>query len=144
MRILPSMLALVCVAGAGCAGGEYRWYNPARSPAEARRDCLECRDQAVAEASKAVAEHYYGARVTPIASNDSETGIARGEVDRDALRGWTEWGQTYRENVFRGCMKDKGYRRVRADELDPSARRRAPPVDHVPGPAAYPLFEGER
>ena len=144
MRISASMLALVCVAGAGCAGSQYCWYNPAKTQAEARQDCLECRDQAVAEASQAVAEYYYSPRVTSSVSSSPDPGLARGEVDRDALRGWTEWGQTYRENISRGCMRDKGYRRIRADELDASARRQALPVDIVAGPAAYPLFEGER
>jgi hypothetical protein len=133
MRIIASTLALVWVSSAGCAGGKYYWHNPAKTLAEAKRDCLQCRDQAVAEASEAVAEYYYSAHVTPGASNGSERGIAMGDADGSALRGWTAWGETYRENVFRGCMRRKGYRRVRADELDQSVRRRALPGDDVEG-----------
>ncbi|UCC97402.1 MAG: hypothetical protein JSW66_16350 [Phycisphaerales bacterium] len=110
MRLFVLILVPVCAAGAGCADGGYYWHNPAKTRAQAKRDCLRCRNLAVAEASQAVAEYYYGHSATARGPNGSGHGIDPSDADCSALRGWTEWGATYQENVFRGCMKHKGYR----------------------------------
>ncbi|MHC4509786.1 MAG: hypothetical protein ACYTAO_12635 [Planctomycetota bacterium] len=133
MRFFILIFMTACVAGTGCAGSGYYWHNPAKTLAQAKRDCLGCRELAVAEASEAVAEHYYSRPVTAGGSNGSGHGIDASDPDHSALQGWTTWGLTYQENVFRGCMKRRGYRWANADELGQSVRRRTLPVDGVAG-----------
>lgn len=133
MRYFVLLFIATYIAGAGCSNSGYYWHNPVKTLTEAKRDCLGCRKMAVAEASEAVAEHYYSQSSTVSGSNGSGYGIDESGPDCSALRGWTTWGVTYQENVFRGCMKRKGYRWASEDELSQSVRKRDLAVDSIAG-----------
>lgn len=112
MRGFVLIFMAVCAAGAGCGSSGYYWHNPLKTRTQTKRDCQECRHLAATEASEAVAEYYY--RNSPAARglNGPADGIDAGASDYSTVRGWSTWGTTYQENVFRGCMKHRGYRLI--------------------------------
>ncbi len=133
MRNIAITLVLISVTVAGCSIRHCYWYNPAKTLEEAKRDCRECYNEAVAEASEAVAEYYYDHAAPPGRLYYFRRGIASSEADYNALYGWIMWGDSYRQNVFRGCMKRRGYFRISADQLGQSVRKRSLYMDNVAG-----------
>lgn len=125
VRAIISILALVAPAFGGCSGASCYWYNPAKTVNEAQRDCRQCYDRAVRRACEDFADEYYG---HPLQMRESPYLAARWDdpagSDFGALSTWTLWGTTHRENLFRGCMKSRGYRLTRKDDLGPRARTR--------------------
>jgi hypothetical protein len=125
VKTIASILVLIGPVFGGCLGASSYWYNPAKTVNEAERDCRQCYDQAVRRASEDFADEYYGR-----SSDMRESPHYSGRYDHlsssefGALREWTLWGTTYRENLFRGCMKSKGYRLTRKDDLAPRVRIR--------------------
>lgn len=126
MRNSAITLVLISVTVAGCSIRHCYWYNPAKTLEEAKRDCRECYNEAVAE--------YYYDHAAPLGwFYHFRRGIAGSEADYNALDGWIMWGDSYRQNVFRGCMKRRAYFRVRADQLGESVRKRSLYMDNVAG-----------
>ena len=118
MRAIASILALIGFALSGCSSARHYWYNPEKPLSEARQDCRECYDEAVQQAAEDVADEYYRRppeiRETPYWSSRSRSAES---VDLRPLWYSTVWGTTHRENIFRGCMKSRGYHLTREDEL---------------------------
>jgi hypothetical protein len=125
VKTVVSILALIGPVFGGCSCASRYWYNPAKTVNEAEQDCRRCYDQAVQRASEDFADEYDGRSAYMGESPDFS-----GRYDHmsgsefGALREWTLWGTTYRENLLRGCMKSKGYRLVRKDELASWVRTR--------------------
>ena len=124
MKTIVSILALIGLALSGCSRLHYYWYNPDKYLSEARQDCRECDDKAVLQAAEDVADAYYrqppDMRDTPFLSTRSERWSG---AEFDPLYESTLWGPTDRENLFRGCMKSRGYHLVREDELGRHIRK---------------------
>lgn len=134
MRAIASILALIGPVFGGCSGASHYWYNRAKTVNEAQRDCRQCYDQAVRQASEDLADEYYS---RPAETGDVPHVSARCDnlngSDVGALREWTLWGTTHRENLFRGCMKSRGYRLTGKDELGPRVRTRSLAAGKVAG-----------
>ena len=90
-------LFIVC----GCQGAH--WYNPDKTLKEAKLDCRECHYQAEAES---LASSW---------QNKRDMGVTNDDITANDYRSMDE---LYSENLFRQCMKDKGYQLVPDDELD--------------------------
>jgi hypothetical protein len=133
MRNIAFTLVLIFITVAGCTIRNCYWYNPAKTLEEARGDCQECYNKAVAEASEAVAKYYYDRAALHNSLYGFGRGSVIGESDDNALYGWFMWEDSYRQNVFRGCMKSRGYRRIKADQLGQSIRKRSLSMDNVAG-----------
>ena len=104
MRAIASILALIGFVLSGCSSP--RHY------------------EAVEQAAEDVALEYYNRpyemRETPYSSTrnkDSE------RIDLRPLWESTNLGTSHRENIFRGCMKSRGYRLTREDELGSNIRK---------------------
>lgn len=124
VRTIASILAAVVFALSGCSSPRHYWYNPEKTLREARLDCRECYSQAVEQAAEDVAyEHdMYSTEVheEPYSSSrdkDSE------RIDLKPLWESTQWGETHRENIFRGCMSSRGYALTREKDLDSTIRK---------------------
>jgi hypothetical protein len=124
VKTITSILALIGLALSGCSSTSHYWYNPDKYLNEARQDCRECYAEAVEQSAEDVAYEYYNRppemRDVPYPSardKDSE------RIDLRHLWGSTNWGTTQRENIFRGCMKSRGYDLVREDELGRHIRK---------------------
>ena len=134
VRAVASILVLIGFLFGGCSCASHYWYNPDKTVNEAQRDCRQCYDQAVRRASEGFADEYYG---RPAEMRESPHFSARCDnlngSDFGALREWTLWGTTHRENLFRGCMKSKGYRLTGKDELGPRVRTRSLAAGKVAG-----------
>ena len=134
MRAIASILTLIGFVLSGCSNPRHYWYNPEKLLSEARQDCRECYNEAVDQAAEDVALEYYNrpydlreARYSSTRSKDEE---------RIALRPlWesTSLGTGHRENIFRGCMKSRGYQLTREDKLDPHIRKSSLRVGKVAG-----------
>lgn len=124
VKTIGSILALIGFALSGCSSPHYYWYNPDKYLNDARQDCRECYAEAIEQGAEDVAYDYYSRspemREAPYSSardKDSE------RIDLRYLCESTNWGMTHRENIFRGCMKSRGYHLVREDELDRDIRK---------------------
>ena len=124
MRAIASMLALIGFVLSGCSSPRHYWYNPEKLLSEARQDCRECYDEAVEQAAEDVALEYYNRpyemRETPYSSTRSED---EERIDLRPLWESTNLGTSHRENIFRGCMKSRGYNLTREDELGQRIRK---------------------
>lgn len=124
MRAIASVLGLIGFALSGCSSPRHYWYNPEKSLNEARQDCRECYDKAVQQAAEDVADEYYRrppeVRESPYGSTRRK---ASESVDLRPLWDSTVWGTSHRENLFRGCMKSRGYQLIREDKLDRTIRK---------------------
>lgn len=134
MRAIASILALIGFVLSGCSSPRHYWYNPEKSLSKARRDCRECYDEAVQQAAEDVADEYYRRppemREMPYCSTRNQSVES---VDLRPLWDSTVWGTTHRENIFRGCMKSRGYRLTREDELGRHIRKSSLRVGKVAG-----------
>ena len=124
MRAIASILALIGFGLSGCSGPRYYWYNPEKLLSEARQDCRECYDEAVEQAAEDLAIEYYSRpyemRETPYSSTDSKD---EERIDLRPLWESTNLGTSHRENIFRGCMKSRGYHLTREDALGRHIRK---------------------
>ena len=124
MKAIASILALIGFSLSGCSGSRRYWYNPEKPLVEARQDCRECYNQAVEQAAEDVADEYYRRppemRQTPPWSGHSDRWSGS---EFDALNESTLWGMTHRENLFRGCMRSRGYCLTREDALGRHIRK---------------------
>ena len=118
MKTVASILVLIGLALSGCSSPHYYWYNPDKYLSEARQDCRECYDEAVQQSSEDLANDYYNRspemRPAPFITTQSDRWSG---TEFDALYDSTLWRSNDRENLFRGCMKSRGYHLVREDEL---------------------------
>ncbi|MFH1719168.1 MAG: hypothetical protein ABIF19_17570 [Planctomycetota bacterium] len=128
-----ALIGLIAVATAGCSAHRCYWYNPARTLEQARQDCLECYDDALAQASEAMSEYYSNRYTTAAPEHFGEDALGMSDADRMAIQGWNSWGAAYQDRIFRGCMRQRGYCRKKADKLDPSARKRILSIGNVAG-----------
>ena len=124
MKTIVSILVLIGLALSGCSRARYYWYNPDKYLNEARQDCRECYDEAVQQSAEDLANEYYSRspemRQTPFSSTQSNRWSGS---EYDALYDSTLWTSNDRENLFRGCMKSRGYHLVREDELSRKIRK---------------------
>jgi hypothetical protein len=134
MRAIASILALIGFVLSGCSNTRRYWYNPEKLLSEARQDCRECYHIAVQQAAEDVALEYYNRPYemfeTPYSSTRSEDSE---RIDLRPLWESTHFGTNHRENIFRGCMKSRGYRLTREDELDRRIRKSSLRAGNVAG-----------
>jgi len=135
MRTITSILVFTGFFLSGCSNPHYYWYNPEKSLSEARQDCRECYDEAVEQATDdATLEYYnrrpYEMREAPYSSTRSED---EERIDLRPLWESTNLGTSHRENIFRGCMKSRGYRLRREDRLDGTIRKSSLKAGKVAG-----------
>lgn len=135
MRAIASILALIGFALSGCSSSRHYWYNPEKSLSEARQDCRECYDEAVERAADDATLEYYNRR--PYEMREAPYGSTRNKdserIDLRPLWESTRLGTSHRENIFRGCMKSRGYRLTREDRLDRTIRKSSLKAGKVAG-----------
>ena len=105
MRFFRALFLLTMVGFVGCGSAPY-WYRPGPTLKEVKQDCKKCHFQAQTEAMEAA----YGSKLDPFVKGNDRF-----------LRGP---GPAYRDSQFNRCMKLKGYRRVKKEELGDTKRRR--------------------
>ena len=124
MKPIASILALIGFALSGCSSPRHYWYNPEKTLREARLDCRECYNQAVEQAAEDVAYEYYtrppDVREEPYSSTRNRHSE---RIDLRPLWDSTDWGGTHRENIFRGCMRSRGYYLASEADLDSDIRK---------------------
>jgi hypothetical protein len=124
VKTIVLTFAFVGLSLSGCSSPHYYWYNPDKYLSKARQDCRECYNEAVQQSSEDLANEYYSRspemRQTPFYSTRSERWSGS---EFDALYESTLRRSNNRENLFRGCMKSRGYRLIREDELGQRIRK---------------------
>jgi len=128
-----ALIGLIAAATAGCSGQRCYWYNPARTLEQARQDCLECYDDALATASEAMSEYHSDRYGIAAQEYHNEDRLGMSHSDHMALQEWSSWGAAYQDRIFRTCMRQRGYCRKKADKLDPSVRKNTLSVGGVAG-----------
>jgi len=128
-----AVIGVIAVSITGCSSRKCYWYNPARALEQARQDCLECYDKALDTASEAMSEYYANRYNTTAPEYLYEDSLGMSGADHKALQGWTSWGAAYQDRIFRVCMRQKGYCRKKAENLDPSVRKNTLSIGNVAG-----------
>jgi len=129
----PALIGLIAAATTGCSAQRCYWYNRARTLEQARRDCLECYDDALATASVAMSEYHCDRYSTATSEYHDEDRLGMSYSDRMALQEWSSWGAAYQDRIFRVCMRQRGYCRKKADKLGPSVRKNTLSVGGIAG-----------
>ena len=125
MKVPVTVFTAILLCAAGCSKPAYYWYSPDKTLEQARADYRECRRYARQEAAEAVAdEHFDLARLPsrPPRSYGTAHDIGPSEGPLDA---WTTWGEMYQQNVFDGCMGQRGYARIKAHRLPSDLRTKS-------------------
>ena len=135
MRAITSILVFIGLFLSGCSSSRYYWYNPEKLLSEARQDCRECYDEAVEQAADDATLEYYDRR--PYEMREAPYWSTRDKdserIDLRPLWESTSLVTSHRENIFRGCMKSRGYRRTREDRLDRNIRKSSLKAGKVAG-----------
>lgn len=134
MNARAMALMVVILAVAGCSGPRSYWYQQSRTLEQARVDCLDCQRQARQEAGEAAADKYVRHIDSPLYRPDYY-GTDRDHVgsDEDLIGSRPTDGGVYEQNVFAGCMKRKGYQKLKAHRLAPDARTKSLSMGAVAG-----------
>lgn len=134
MKALSIVLMAPLLFTAGCGGPAYHWYLPEGTFEQAKRDYSACKRCARREASQAVADEYIDRAASPRprsrSYSTSHNDLAFGADPFDA---WSTWGQMYQDNVFAGCMKRKGYQRLKAHRLPCDVRTKSLSMGAIAG-----------
>jgi hypothetical protein len=118
----------------GCSKPSYYWYHPNKTLEQARRDYSDSRRQARTEAGEAVAEECFDyARSSSRPSSSYSTPREGGMLEDNPHDAWQSWGETYEHNVFAGCMKERGYEKVKAHRLPADVRTKSLPLGAIAG-----------
>jgi len=126
MKAQATLCAMLLLLAGGCGQPAYYWYQPGKRLERAREDYCACKRYAQTEARQALADEYPGFAPSPggqpypsVAARDEF-----GPID-DPLDAWLSWGQAYQHNVFAGCMKKRGYAKVKPHRLPSGVRTRS-------------------
>jgi hypothetical protein len=116
-------LAFVLLSASGCSKPAYYWYHPGKTLEQARQDYCECKRHARQEANQAVADECFDyARSSSRPSYSYSSPRESGLLWNDPLDAWQNCGETYEQNVFAGCMKERGYEKTKAHRLPADVR----------------------
>lgn len=123
MNARAMALMMVMFAVVGCSGPRSYWYQQNKTLEQARADCRDCERQARREAGEAAADKYVRHIDSPLYRPDYY-GTDRDHVgsDEDLIGSWPTDGGVYEQNVFAGCMKRKGYEKLKAYRLPSNTR----------------------
>jgi hypothetical protein len=134
MNARITALTIVIFAVAGCGGSHSYWYQQGKTLEQARADCRDCQRQAWQEAGEAAADEYISHIDSPLhRRGDYGTFHDRVESDDDLIGSWPSDGGVYEQNVFAGCMKHKGYQKLKAHRLPPKTRTKSLSLGAVAG-----------
>jgi len=117
----------------GCSRPGLYWYRPDKTIEQAKADYCRCEQKARQEAMEAIADDYLDHNFT-----GGPPGSYNGPQDsslspHDPFDAWLTWGDTYKRNVFAGCMKQRGYQQVKPYRLPSNARTKSLSMGAVAG-----------
>ena len=131
-RIMALTVAIFAVAG--CSRSHSYWYQQNKTLEQARADCLDCQRQARREAGEAAADQYMRHIDSPLhRPGDYATDHDRVGPDDEYIHSWPTSGGVYEQNVFDGCMKHKGYQKLKSHRLPPNTRTKSLSLGAVAG-----------
>jgi hypothetical protein len=121
---MPAILAVaMLLLTAGCTSPTFYWYHPDHTLDEAKADFTQCFDHAHRQAGDLITEQHYD-RLPPPDGPSAMSGAPqdRGRTAADPTETQEVWRQRYEQSVLAGCMKDKGYMRLRPDRIPSGVR----------------------
>jgi hypothetical protein len=118
----------------GCSRPGLYWYRHDKTIEQARADYCRCEQKAREEATEAVTDDYldHNLPVDPPGSY-SEPQDGGSLSPHDPFDAWLTWGDTYKRNIFAGCMKQKGYQQVKPYRLPSNARTKSLSMGAIAG-----------
>jgi len=117
---------MLLFVAAGCGKPTCYWYHPERDLERAREDYCACKRYARQEAREAMADEYPGFARTPGTLSYSHGAVPDDIFPAgDRIDTWLSDGQMYEQNVFAGCMKKRGYTKIKAHRLPSHLRTRS-------------------
>lgn len=134
MRVPVAFLLVIVFLVGGCSTPAFYWYRADTSFDQAKADYCECREQATERAAEAVAEEHFTHLRSP--TPPSGTYTHPGGHDRpDGFSADAEasWGELYRQNAFDGCMKSRGYVKLKSHRVSPNLRKESLPLGAIAG-----------
>ena len=134
MNVRITVLTTVIFALAGCGGSHSYWYQQGKTLEQARADCLDCERQARQEAGEAASYQYVRHIDSPL-YRPRDYGSDRDRVmpDDDYVHSWPAPAGVYEQNVFDGCMKRKGYQKLKSHRLPANTRTKSLSLGAVAG-----------
>lgn len=134
MRTSVIVLVVISLLVAGCSRPDSYWYYPDKTLDEVNADYCECRDKADRQAAEAVAEKYFDHLRSP-----AHPGYSYGSAPEDdasahgAIDAQMTWGELHKQNAFNGCMRGRGYVRLKAHRVPSNLRTKDWPLGAVAG-----------
>jgi len=135
MNVRITALTVVIFAVAGCSRSHSYWYQQGKTLEQAQADCSDCQRQARQEAGQAAADEYAGHIDSPL-HRRGDYGTFHDNLESDDssfIDASPMHGGLYEQNVFAGCMKHKGYQKLKAHRLPPRTRTRSLSMGAVAG-----------
>jgi len=134
MKTPAAVSAMLLLLAAGCGKPSCYWYHPERDLERAREDYCACKSYARKESREALADEYPGfARMPGTLSYSHGTPPSGTGPADDPLDAWLSDGQMYEQNVFAGCMKRRGYTKVKSHRLPTGLRTKSLSLGAVAG-----------
>ncbi len=129
MKVPVVLLALTVSLLVGCAPGPtHFWHHPDKTLKQAKEDCRACRSRAEDEAGEMVAEEER--RQVRSRSRSSDDGW---EFHDEQVTSRASVGTMYKKNVFEGCMRGRGYIKVKDYRLPSNLRTKSCSMGAVAG-----------
>lgn len=129
MKVPAVYLTLTLLFLVGCTPGPtHYWYHPDRTLEQAREDCRACQTRAEEEAAEMAA-----GTERPEARSQSRAADDGWKFYDDQMKSRSNLGTMYRENVFEGCMRSKGYVKVKDYRLPSNLRTKSYSMGAVAG-----------
>ena len=126
------LTALLFLVG-GCFRPGFYWYRPDKTIEQAKADYCWCEQKARQEATEAVADDYLDHNF-PVDPPGSYSGPQDSSLyPHDPFNAWLTWGDTYKRNVFAGCMKQRGYQQVKPYRLPSNAQTKSLSMGAIAG-----------
>jgi hypothetical protein len=129
MKVPAAFLTLTLLILVGCAPGPtHYWYHPDKTLEQAKEDCRACQTRAEGEADEMAAEaDRWETRSQSRASDDGW------KFYDEQVKSRSNLGTMYRDNVFEGCMRSKGYVKIKDYRLPSNLRTKSYSLGAVAG-----------
>lgn len=129
MKVPATFLAPMVLILVGCAPGPtHYWYHPDKTLEQAKEDCRACEARAEEVAGEMAAEEeQMQVRSQSRASDDGW------KFYDEQVRSRSNFGTRYRENAFEGCMRSRGYMKIKDYRLPSGLRTKSYSMGAVAG-----------
>jgi hypothetical protein len=126
MRIATALPIALLLLAAGCSSPKFYWYHTDRTIEQAQTDYCACQDKARQEAADMVSDKYFDRLPPPPADTPGSHGSLRGQAGptHDPRDTQEAWRQRYEQSALAGCMRGRGYVKLRPDRVPRGVRTR--------------------